>query len=76
MRDIICQAVDITVGYGRKTVLEGLSLDLEKGSCTLIVGANGCGKSTLFSAMAGIKQIKRGQFLWKGKEIEKNSLEN
>lgn len=74
MGKIICQAVNITAGYKKKIVLKELSLDLESGSCTLIVGANGCGKSTLFSAMAGIKQVTSGQFLWKGKEIEKKQF--
>lgn len=74
MSEIIYQAVDITTGYGRKTVLENLSLDLEVGSCTLIVGANGSGKSTLFSVMAGIKRVKSGQLLWKGREIEKRQF--
>ena len=68
MVKFIYRALDITAGYGKKIVLKDLSLDLEQGSCTFIIGANGCGKSTLFSVLAGIKKARSGQFLIEGKE--------
>lgn len=68
MGEIIYRAVDITAGYGKRIVLKNLSLDLEAGSCTFIIGKNGCGKSTLFSVMAGIKRAKSGKLLIEGKE--------
>lgn len=71
MGEIIYRAVDITAGYGKKIVLQNLSLALEKGSCTFIVGANGCGKSTLFAVLAGIKKAKSGQILVDIKPDEK-----
>lgn len=74
MCEIIYQAVDITAGYGKKIVLQNLSLDLEAGSCTVIVGANGCGKSTLFSVLAGIKRVRDGRLLWKGREMERKQF--
>lgn len=76
MSDIIYQAIDITAGYGKKTVLNNLSLSLEAGSCTFIVGANGCGKSTLFSVLAGIKRRKGGQLLLDGKKAEAKQLQD
>lgn len=68
MGEIIYRAADITAGYGKRIVLKNLSLDLEAGSCTFIIGKNGCGKSTLFSVMAGIKRAKSGKLLIEGKE--------
>ena len=68
MGKFIYRALDITAGYGKKIVLKDLSLDLEQGSCTFIIGANGCGKSTLFSVLAGIKKARSGKFLIEGKE--------
>ncbi len=44
---------NITVKRGKKTVLDGLSLNID-GGFTAIVGKNGCGKSTLVSAIGGI----------------------
>ena len=75
MGTVIYQAVDITVGYGKKIVLKELSLDLEQGSCTLIVGANGSGKSTLFSVLTGIKKMRSGQLLIDGKIAEARQLQ-
>lgn len=71
---MIYQAADITAGYGKKIVLKNLSLDLEAGSCTVIMGENGCGKSTLFSVLAGIKPARSGKLLWKGEAIEKKQF--
>jgi len=45
-------AEQITVGYGKQPVLEGLDLHLASGSFTGIVGPNGCGKSTLLKVLA------------------------
>lgn len=38
---------NIHVQYGRKEILHGVDLSVEKGKITGIVGPNGCGKSTL-----------------------------
>ena len=44
----------ISAGYGKQTVLDGISVDFEKGKLTSIIGVNGCGKSTLLKAILGI----------------------
>lgn len=66
MGEIIYEAVDITAGYGKKIILQNLSLALERGGCKFVIGANGCGKSTLFSVMAGIKKAVSGQLIFHG----------
>ena len=45
---------DLSVGYGKKTVLQNLSFSAEKGTLNGIVGANGCGKTTALKAICGI----------------------
>lgn len=42
---------DLHFSYGKNKVLKGVSLKIEEGKITTIMGANGCGKSTLFSLM-------------------------
>ena len=42
---------DLSFAYGRHEVLKGLSFDMCEGKITTLIGANGCGKSTLFSLM-------------------------
>ena len=39
----------LSFAYGRNKVLKDVSLKIEEGKITTIMGANGCGKSTLFS---------------------------
>ena len=45
-------AEGVVVRFGAKTVLAGVSLDLEASTTTAVIGPNGCGKSTLLRAMA------------------------
>ncbi len=59
---------DIKKKYGRKTVLDGISLEAESGSIIGIVGVNGSGKSTLLSILAGVISGK-GDFLVDGKSV-------
>ena len=45
--------VDVTLGYGRRTVMAGLNLHLDAGGYVGIVGPNGAGKTTLLRAILG-----------------------
>lgn len=42
---------DLHFSYGKNEVLRGLSFELHEGVITTLIGANGCGKSTLFNLM-------------------------
>lgn len=42
---------NITISYGKKEVLTGLSLDVPKGRIMTLIGQNGCGKSTLLKVI-------------------------
>jgi branched-chain amino acid transport system ATP-binding protein len=45
---------DLHAGYGNKTVLRGVSLDVPRGAIVTVLGANGAGKSTLLKAIVGL----------------------
>jgi zinc/manganese transport system ATP-binding protein len=51
---------DVTVRYGRRVALEGVSGEFLPGSLTAVVGSNGAGKSTLLAAIAGVVRLARG----------------
>ncbi len=50
---IVCEAKGITKAYGPKTVLDDVSLVIEKGDRIALVGHNGAGKSTLIRVLSG-----------------------
>ncbi len=53
-------ARDISWCYGKKTVLENVSLAAEEGECVGIAGLNGSGKSTLLGILSGILKPQGG----------------
>ena len=63
------QAVDLVVGYGETTVLDGVSVDVLAGELTVIVGPNACGKSTLLRALARVLPVQGGHVRLDGREI-------
>jgi len=59
----------VTLGYGDRTIVERLDLDVPPGLITAIVGANGCGKSTLLRALARLITPDEGQVVLDGKAL-------
>ena len=62
-------ADSITLGYGDRTVVDGLDLALVPGRVTAIVGANGCGKSTVLRALARLIAPRSGQVVLDGRAV-------
>ncbi len=56
--------------YDRVDVLHGVSLTVEAGSITCILGANGAGKSTLIRAILGLTPPHRGRIVFDGQAIQ------
>jgi ABC-type multidrug transport system ATPase subunit len=55
--------------YGRRAVLAGLNLRVQPGEVALLVGANGCGKSTTLRIVAGLSAADRGRVLIGGDDV-------
>jgi len=53
--------------YGKRVVLENISLDFERGEFVSIVGASGCGKTTFFKMLLGEELPTRGTMLLDGR---------
>jgi iron complex transport system ATP-binding protein len=63
------QAVDVTIGYDRRTVSHQLSVDIPNGSFTAIIGPNACGKSTLLRCLSRILTPTVGAVMLDGQAI-------
>ena len=60
---------NITLGYGKRTLIEGLSAEVRRGELTALVGRNGTGKSTLLRAIAQLGEVLSGDIVLDGKKI-------
>lgn len=58
--------------YGRRTILNNISLNVNKGDCIGIVGANGSGKSTFLSILSGTLKADSGELIINGKNAFKH----
>jgi ABC transport system ATP-binding/permease protein len=57
----IINAQDISKSYGSRQVLDGISLTIHAGQKIGLVGANGCGKTTLVRILAGVESTDGGK---------------
>lgn len=65
---------EVTFSYNQTVEqLKAVSLAVEEGKITTIIGPNGCGKSTLLELMSGHYTPKKGQILLDGKAIQQYS---
>jgi len=58
-----------TNGKRNLTVLNGVNLDIDKGSFIAIVGPSGAGKSTLLHILGGLDLPTRGKVIFEGQDI-------
>lgn len=62
-------AEGLTLAYGDRTIVDGLTTALAMGQITAIVGANGCGKSTVLRALARLLPPRSGRVLLDGRDL-------
>jgi branched-chain amino acid transport system ATP-binding protein len=61
---------DLYVGYYRDlNILQGISIEAERGKITTVLGANGVGKSTLLKAVYGFLEPNAGEILLEDKNV-------
>ena len=63
------QVRDVEFSYGKQEVLKGISFCMEKGEFVCVLGANGCGKTTLLKSILAFLTPQHGQVLLYGKDI-------
>jgi energy-coupling factor transporter ATP-binding protein EcfA2 len=61
----------IVASYSDRAVLDGVTLDVARGSATAILGENGAGKTTLARAIMGLLPLRDGTITVNGQRIDK-----
>lgn len=65
----VIEAIDIWKAFGKKQVLRGLNLQVEKGETVVILGRSGVGKSVLLRQILGLDKPDSGKLYVNGQEI-------
>ena len=63
------QLVEIHTYYGESYVLQGISMEVKKGSIAALLGRNGMGKTTTIRSIIGLTPPRRGRIYFNGEEI-------
>lgn len=63
------QFKNICKKFGDVKVIEDLNLTIKDGEFTVLVGASGCGKTTLLRMIAGIGPATSGELFLDGQEV-------
>ena len=74
MNESILQTEALTKRYGRRTVVDSLSLSVERGDIFGFLGQNGAGKSTVIRMALGLVRPTRGRVRLFGHDMPKHSL--
>lgn len=67
---MILEAVDLSVGYGARTVGRGLSVSVAAGEVVALLGPNGGGKTTLLKTLLGLLPRLAGEIRLDGRPID------
>lgn len=60
---------NLTTGYDKVNVLHDVSIEVEPGKITCILGSNGAGKSTLIRSILGLTAPRQGEIWWNGRNL-------
>jgi branched-chain amino acid transport system ATP-binding protein len=66
---MLLEIKDLHVNYGQIAAIRGISFDVEEGSITTLIGANGAGKSTTLKTISGLRPVRQGTILFEGRDI-------
>jgi len=63
------EAKNLSKSFGKKKVLDNLSLEVERGECVVVFGPSGCGKTILLRLIAGVLEPDAGDVCIGGKSV-------
>ncbi|TQR18630.1 ABC transporter ATP-binding protein [Psychrobacillus soli] len=66
-------AEHLSLSYGTTQILNNISLEVPEGKISVIIGSNGCGKSTILRSLARLLTPQEGMVYLDGKAIHQQS---
>jgi branched-chain amino acid transport system ATP-binding protein len=60
---------ELAAGYGRRPVVHGVSLSVNRGEIVSVLGHNGAGKTTTLKAIFGLLHPLKGRVLYQGSDV-------
>jgi branched-chain amino acid transport system ATP-binding protein len=60
---------DVVSGYGKMTILNGVTATIRRGTITTVIGPNGAGKSTMFKTIFGLLPARDGKIVLDGSDV-------
>lgn len=71
MTEPVLEIVDLAVAAGERPVLAGVALRILEGEVHVLLGPNGCGKTTLLMAVMGMPgyRVLEGRILFRGRDL-------
>ena len=65
----ILRLEEVCKDFGGIKAVDNLSLEIDEGRLTALIGPNGSGKTTLFNVITGITQTTRGRIFFEGQNV-------
>ena len=67
---MLLEVKDVHVHYEKVEAVKGVSLVVEQGGISTLIGANGAGKTTVLKAISGLVKLSSGEVWYDGKRID------
>jgi branched-chain amino acid transport system ATP-binding protein len=65
----VLKVSEVSRSFGNLHALDGVSLSVDEGSVTILIGPNGSGKTTLINVITGFQKADSGHIYYNGNEI-------
>ena len=72
MPEAFLRLIEVTKRFGRRTVVDNVSLDVAEGETVALLGASGCGKTTALRLIAGLEEPDAGEIWIAGERVAAN----
>ncbi|MFY9609324.1 MAG: ABC transporter ATP-binding protein [Blastocatellia bacterium] len=69
MTELFLRVADLTMRFGDRTVVDRASLEAGEGEIVALLGASGCGKTTLLRLIAGLETPEQGELWIAGEQV-------